>query len=673
MARIRMHKFLRGFILANFVGLAPSPLAIAWADSEIGGSLPAPAADGAENEPPDDADSDAGDGDAQDPEPSPDLTALRKLKAPDGSNEYGEVYQMRVLERSLLPSQYNDNADPHAASASGGFGLLPPRDPMGLWPDDAYRALDDASSDGQTHRGFQRQSTQLMTAAVQAVQKQIQTAGSGLVLPFGIDCLGQKTVQEYIAVFSAPGAGTMKTWLKRMARWKSALERVLAQEDVPLDLVYLAMIESGFKTRVKSPAAAAGMWQFMAGTAVEMGLRIDAYVDERFDPIKAARAAAGYLKKQYARYNSWPLAMAAYNGGPGTVNVAIDRYNSTDYFKLVQYGAMYDETRRYVPRILAAAVIGKNPAAFGFDGLRGEEPFVFDTVRVPGNVKLALLAQAADCSVQTLEELNPELLKSTTPPGEDYDLRIPAGQFDRFVGKFDNIKKNYPHASDSMTLRFGETVDTLAADIGTPARVLRQINHLGSKDNLPYGADIAVPNGSKRNKTAKKDEDDRPVALISPETFSFNQKKRIFYVTQKGDSVAAIAKAFRILPNQIAIWNDLDVWAKLRPNMFLQVFVDKDFSDDGIRYFAEDEVRPVVKGSQEHQDIIDAKRKTNAKAASSAKSSDKRYVYHTVAKGDSVSKIAKKYGTSVETILKLNKMKASDPIRKGEKIIVKKK
>lgn len=670
MAQNRMRGVIRFLIMAHLIGFAPAFVQNAWADADSHASpdLNAPAAED-ETAPADDDEQDDGAAQDESAEQDGDLTSefaddisdIRKLAQPDGSEEYSEIYQMRVLERSLLPSNVQNEGQNNGQNL-----LYPPVDPMGLAPDELCNILGSGSSDEYRNRGLQRQATKLMSSAIQAIQNQIQSAGTGLVLPFGLDCAQQKSVQEYIAIFSAPGSSTMKIWLKRMARWKPALERVLAQEGVPLELVYLAMIESGFKPRVKSPAAAAGMWQFMAGTAIEMGLHIDSYVDERFDPIKSAHAAAGYLKKQYDRYNSWPLAMAAYNGGPGTVNIAIDRYNTTDYFKLVEYGAMYDETRRYVPRILAAAIIGQNPKTFGFDGLKGEEPFVFDTVEVPGNMRLAVLAEAANCSVETLQELNPELLKTVTPPGDNYALRIPAGRFSHFVDHFDDVKRKYAKHSDSMTLRFGETIDILAVEIDVPARVLRQINQLSSKENLSYGSEVIVPNGSKRRKSAEKDEKDRPVALVSPETFTFNQKKRVFYVTQKGDAIAAIARAFGILPNQLAIWNDLDIWAKLRPNMYLQIFVDKSFDDDAIRYFSEDEVRVVVKGSSEHRDIIYAKRKT-----SSARSYGSHYVYHTVAKGDSISKIAKKYGVSVNSILKLNKMKASDVIRKGEKLKVK--
>lgn len=592
--------------------------------------------------------------------------------APESSADYEEIHQMRLLERTFLPSQASDLQN------SSGINL-PPGNLMELSHDTAMHVLTAGSDQPELQRGLQRQASKLMKEATALVRKQIESHGAKLDMPFGIDCIQQPAVQEHIAMFTAPGSGTMKVWLKRLGKWRKLLEKVLIAEDVPTDFVYLAMIESGFKTRVKSPAAAAGMWQFMAGTGVEMGLTINEYVDERFDPVKAAHAAAKYLKKQYARYHAWPLAMAAYNGGPGTVNVAIDRYNTNDYFKLVKYGAMYDETRKYVPRILAAAIIGRNPAAFGFDGLASEPEFVFDIVEVPGKTKLRALAEAAGCSVDTLKELNPELLKDITPPDDNYALRIPKGKYNAFVEKFDRVKKKYDEADETIVLKFGETLEILGADIGVPARVLRNLNGIGARENAVYGAEIIVPNGSKRGHAKKenKDDDDLPVVLVSPEKFQFSDKKRVFYETQKGDSIKSIAAAFGVMPNQLALWNELDIWAKLRPKMELQVFIPPQTDLSQVRYMNEEDVHIVARGSEEHQEIVDARKKTRNKAAKSAakskgkSSSGGRYVTHKVGRGDSLSKIAKKYGVSVESLLKLNKLKKTSILRTGQVLKVK--
>ena len=620
-------------------------------------------------------------------EAAEDETALfegvREQSAPDGTNDYAEIHQMRVLERTFL------SAEEH--QTSGSVGTLLPADYMELSPTAPLHLNSDAQ--GTNPRGLQRQASKWMAEAVALVRKQITESAGSLDMPFGLDCAQEPAVQEYVAVFSSAASGTMKTWLKRLERWRPVLEKVLIEENVPTDLLYLAMIESGFKTRVRSPASAAGMWQFMAGTGVEMGLKIDAWVDERYDPIKAAHAAAKYLKKQYARYNSWPLAMAAYNGGPGTVNVAIDRYNTTDYFKLVEYGAMYEETRRYVPRILAVALIGHNPAAFGFDGLKPDPPFVFDTVSVPGDTRLQVLAEAAGCSLNDLKDLNPELLKDVTPPGGSYELRIPLNHHQAFVNKFDQVSKKYANASDVITLRFGETVEILGNEIGVPARVLRNLNGLSAKQPAAYGSELIVPDGSRRGagssdkKSKKDDEDDRPIALISPETFEFRNKQRIFYETQAGDSIREIADAFGVLPNQIAIWNELDVWARLRPKMILQIYVGDMPDEARVRYYREEDMRVIVRGSEEHLAMIEAKRNASSrtartaakhdksssgKAASSKSSSKSKYLMHTVKKGESLSKIAQKYNISLESLLKLNGLTKDSAIRKGQQLKIKK-
>ncbi len=193
----------------------------------------------------------------------------------DDSVDYNEMHEMRVLERTFLPSKSSDEV----------AVTLPPGNMLELSHDAAMHMLVEGTAREPGTRGLQRQASRLMASAIAQVKQQIASSGSALEQPFGLDCINQPAVQEYIAIFSSPASKTMKTWLKRMGRYQAVLEKVLVQENVPTDLIYLAMIESGFKMRVKSPVAATGMWQFMAPTGAEMGLRIDEYIDERYDPI----------------------------------------------------------------------------------------------------------------------------------------------------------------------------------------------------------------------------------------------------------------------------------------------------------------------------------------------------------------------------------------------------
>jgi membrane-bound lytic murein transglycosylase D len=420
------------------------------------------------------------------------------------------------------------------------------------------------------------------------------------------------------------------------------------------------MIESGYKPRVKSPANAGGMWQFIPGTAVDQGLRIDEWVDERFDPLKSTRAAARYLRKQYDLFGSWPLAMAAYNGGAGTVSKAINTYNATDYFKLVEYGAMYDETRRYVPRIMAAAAIGKNLESFGFEGLQLHESWSYELVQVPGGVRLSLLADAAGTELDTLRELNPELLADQTPPGDDYSLRIPNGSSSRFVSAFDELAERYGTEHERLTLRFGESVEMVAARVGIPERVLREVNGLSSRERAAYGSVLIVPLAN-RKPAGTSSADEKPLVVLPSEDFAFSNRSRYFYRVNRGDSVEELSEFFGLRSQQLALWNDLDAAAKLRDGMVLQVFLDDDFDRSQAILMDETAVEAVLMGSDEHQ-AAEAKR-----GKSSASKKGKSY---TVKKGDTVSKIAKKFGVKSQDLIRWNNLDKKGTIRKGMRLVI---
>lgn len=606
---------------------------------------------------------------------------IRDMQVPDGSEDYAELQAMRVLERTLIEGSASELPVRNAEASS----LVQPSDPLELSHASVLEMLLNETDEAET-QGLQQHATRIMAQSMAQLSQILDNAdtSTGLIKPFGLDCLHQPAVREYLALYSSTGSKGFKVWLQRSGKWHDIVEQVMREEGVPGDLLYLAMIESGFKTRVKSPKAAGGMWQFMPGTGVEMGLRIDAWVDERFDPIKSAHAAARYLKKQYQRFESWPLAMAAYNGGPGLVNAAIDKYNTNDFFKLVAYGAMFDETRRYAPKILAAATIGKNPEAFGYGGLQLEKPLRFDSVEVPGGTRLEQIAEASGSQIETIEELNPELLKRQTPPNELWTVRIPKGSAHAFVEKFDKLNTKYK-STETYEVRFGETIEILSERSGQPARVIRALNHIGSKEAAPYGASILLPSGSKAKIAASiqkqreaaasgtiKD-DDKRLVLVPPPTFSLSKHQRVFYMTQKGDRIGAIAEAFGVTPTQLALWNDIDIYAKLRPKMILQVYVEPNRDLSGVETIYENEAQIVIKGSNEHRAMLDAKsRTTQSKAKAAAATTASKVVYHTVGKGDTLSKIAKKYGVSIDKLMKWNKLKNASSIRKGQKLIVKK-
>lgn len=246
----------------------------------------------------------------------------------------------------------------------------------------------------------------------------------------------REAVDHYIAYFTIKKRKMFASWLRRSQRYAPLFKKILRDHDLPEDLVYLAMIESGFNPRAYSPMNACGPWQFISATGQRYGLRIDHWVDERQDFEKATVAAARYLRDLFGRFNCWYLAASGYNAGEGRIERAIRRFNTSDYWELYQYNTLPRETREYLPQLIAAATISENPERYGFADTDPSEPFQFCTREVPGGTPLRLLAEASSSDVSTIRALNPELMTGITPPGKSrYSVRLPAGtsleRFDR--------------------------------------------------------------------------------------------------------------------------------------------------------------------------------------------------------------------------------------------------
>ena len=225
-------------------------------------------------------------------------------------------------------------------------------------------------------------------------------------------------VEQHMKYFQKTIPKRFKMWLERSGRFTPMMRAILKEHDMPEDLVYLALIESGFNCSAYSRAAAVGPWQFIRGTGRRYGLRIDYWVDERRDPVKSTHAAAKYLGDLYAEFGSWYLAAAGYNAGEGKVRRALKRYNADDFWSISQGRRYYlkRETRQYVPKMIAAAIIAKNPEKYGFKEIRYWEPLAYDTVKVHSGTSLGVAAKLAGIQTKELVQLNPELRRWCTPP-----------------------------------------------------------------------------------------------------------------------------------------------------------------------------------------------------------------------------------------------------------------
>ena len=224
------------------------------------------------------------------------------------------------------------------------------------------------------------------------------------------------------------GHATIANALVRSGRYDDMIRRILKEEGVPQDLIYLAQAESGFHPLALSRAGARGMWQFMGSRAKGYGLERNFWMDERQDPEKSTRAAARHLKDLYNQFGDWYLAMAAYNSGPGTVQSAVRRTGYADFWELYRRNVLPKETRNYVPIIVAVTIMAKNPEQYGLDTIVREKPLDYDTVKIDYSVDLRLVADCVDASVSDLQDLNPSLLRYVTPKDKDFEFRLPQGR-----------------------------------------------------------------------------------------------------------------------------------------------------------------------------------------------------------------------------------------------------
>lgn len=308
-------------------------------------------------------------------------------------------------------------------------------------------------------------------------------------------------VEKYLDFFQTRLRPHFEKWLARSGRYVKMMKQVLRAHMIPEDLVYLSMIESGFNPKAFSRSRASGPWQFIKSTGKNYDLRIDRWIDERRDPLKSTMAAARYLSDLYDMFGSWPLALAAYNGGEGRVSRAIARTKTKEFWKLINSKRLFkQETRGYVPKYMAATIIAKDPSRFQFD-IDYHSQWKYDEVKVQKGTYLSTIAEAAKISIEEVREYNPELKRSFTPPDlSDYRIKLPVGKKAVFLENYIPGKnRTVPfNRSFKHRVRRGETITSIARDYGVKVSELLEINDLGSRSIIHPGQYILVSDGWSR-------------------------------------------------------------------------------------------------------------------------------------------------------------------------------
>lgn len=358
-------------------------------------------------------------------------------------------------------------------------------------------------------------------------------------------------VQQYINFYQGRGRATMEGGLRRSGQYMKLARQIFAKEGVPVDITWLGQVESAWKPRAMSWASASGLWQFIPSTGRMYDLRQNAYIDERNSFEQATRASARHLRDLAARYKgNWELAMAAYNTGAGNIDRAISRAGEANFWTI--YPFIAQETRNYVPNILAVILIAKNPEKYGFKGIRPDPPLAYDVVRVNTATSLQLVAEATDASVDYIRGINPELKRDVTPRGEAYHVRVPPGKAKQFVSILERIPGDRRESARVISVAPGEDWQNVANRIGVSVSQLQAMNN---GVDLKSTTKLVVPNSSVRLASWRRA---KPGSTESTAPALTKVRAR------KGDTISKIAAARNLDANEIARLNGMTAEAELR-------------------------------------------------------------------------------------------------------------
>jgi membrane-bound lytic murein transglycosylase D len=444
---------------------------------------------------------------------------------------------------------------------------------------------------------------------------------------FDIPIVVNDEVIQWMKYFTGRGRRSMTKWLGRSGKYWPMMHGKLDNKSAPRDLVFLSMIESGYATHAHSSASAVGLWQFIESTGRMYDLRVDWWVDERRDPEMATDAAIEFLTELHGKYGDWYLAWSAYNAGPGRVNRAIRKHGTRDFWELSAKQGLPKETRNYVPKLLAAAIIGKYAERYGFTSIEYADPLVLDTVTVPANVSLEVLAECAKLTTDEFRGINPKLRRWALPPSPaKHTVHVPRKKGKKFLAALDKIPEDKRVTHTRHTIKKGETLSRIAKKYGVTTRSIQKVNKIKNSRHIKVGAQLIIPKDgspSGRALTDSRGSSDRSSKKRSKRSTSRPSR----HTVGKGETLSGIASKYKVKTAELKSWNGL-----------------------------------------KSSNTIRIGQKLTLKAPAKPKT---QWSSYTVRKGDSLSAIAKRHGCSVTELRKWNKLKSTQ-IRTGQKLKVQK-
>ena len=431
---------------------------------------------------------------------------------------------------------------------------------------------------------------------------------------------------SYLNFFQTPrGRAIVENGLRRSGRYREMILRILQEEGLPQDLIYLAQAESAFQPLALSRAGARGIWQFMSYRGREYGLQRSWWIEERLDPEKSTRAAARHLRDLYQQFGDWYLVLAAYNSGPGNVSRAIERTGYADFWELHKRNVLPRETKNYVHIILALTLIAKDPAQYGVE-VAPEPAIHADRIKLAHPIDLRLVAETIDVGVEELRALNPKLLRMTTPKDPEFELHLPEGTSDRF---FDEIAAIPPEKWVSWRrhrVDEGETLTSIARKYRITVEALADANGLAPSDALQVSEKLIIPATAPRAEVGKL----------------------VRYRVRRGDTLESIAEQFSVSIEELKHWNGIR-GVRVARGKTLRVYPGGVLPASSTRAKAATKAQPVTRAA-------------NADASGA--------LVHEVKKGETLWSIARAYQTSVDALKTANRWLATRQIRPGDQLMV---
>jgi membrane-bound lytic murein transglycosylase D len=490
---------------------------------------------------------------------------------------------------------------------------------------------------------------------------------TGEVVEYDFPITLNRQVQYYLDFFMGKHRNNLAVWLSRSGRYLPMIQEQLRAAGLPEDLAYLAMIESGYNERAYSRARAVGVWQFIKATGRNYGLEINTYVDERRDPIKSTQAAVSYLGDLYGEFDSWYLAVAAYNAGEGKIRRAIKKYKSTDFWEIAQGKYLKLETKRYVPKLIAAIIIAKEPEKYGFGNIEYEPPLAYETVEVPRWTSLKAVALASGMEPKELKKYNNELRKGFTPPDKaSYPFKVPLGKKDEVDKKLPRVQAVVTTGFKTHTVRNGETLDGICRKYGLTKTVVLKSNNLrasgleaGQRLRIPYQTTSyeMLPEG----RVAK--------GYLATEAAGGNF---ILHKVRPGETVSELSRRYSVPVHLLAAWNDISDISRIRAGQQLVFYVQSSgnrvaaISSNSVekKQFRPERRKDVAKGDKKPQQVP----VMHAAVRDDLQSENSGH-YYLVKEGDSLWKIAREFDLDSKQLKQLNGLK-TNAIHPGDRLLV---